>query len=296
MARLDRNRTELSRFLRSRRERITPEEVGLHSTGRRRTPGLRREEVAALAGVGITWYTWLEQGRAIGVSTKFLDAVCRVLKLDAAERRHLYMLTQQRPPVEPGRSSCEVPSIARRLVGQLPESPTYVLNLKWDALLWNKPADRLFGFAGVPSEERNMLWLVFNSELIRSILDPWEDQAREIVSSFKRDYAQAPQDAEMLHLINQLCTMDGQFRDWWRRPEINGPCTGSRSFTLPSAGRVTLAHTLLTFENNKNLRIAYYTAQEEDSPKFRAWLRADGLAGLRPSPASRVVGGLRSAG
>lgn len=100
---MERSRRELSEFLRSRRERLNPADAGLPTSGRRRTPGLRREEVAALAGVGLTWYTWLEQGRDISVSATFLDNLARVLKLDAAERRYLYLLTQQRPPAEPGK-------------------------------------------------------------------------------------------------------------------------------------------------------------------------------------------------
>ena len=111
---LARTRQELAEFLRTRRERIAPETVGLPAGTRRRTKGLRREEVAALSGVGVTWYTWLEQGREIGVSATFLDNLARALQLDAAERRHLFLLAHQRPPVEPGRTWCQVPSLVDR--------------------------------------------------------------------------------------------------------------------------------------------------------------------------------------
>lgn len=154
--RLDRTRTELAEFLRSRRSRITPEEVGLQASGRRRTPGLRREEVAAMAGVGITWYTWLEQGRDIGVSSEFLDDLCKVLKLDSAERRHLYMLAQKRPPKELSQAACTVPAVIRDMLFRLPDNPAFVLNSRWDVLAWNSAGDKLFGFSDQPQGARNM--------------------------------------------------------------------------------------------------------------------------------------------
>lgn len=290
--RLERTRTELAEFLRSRRERITPEELGLQSSGRRRTPGLRREEVAALAGVGITWYTWLEQGRNIGVSAEFLDDLSTVLRLDAAERRHLYMLTQKRPPREPARSACTVPPTALDLLSRLPDSPAFVLNLKWDVLAWNPAADRLFGFAAQPLEQRNMLWMTFADERLRSRLRPWEEQARQILTSFKRDFAQAPQDAEFAALTENLSRMDPDFARWWKRPDIDGVCNGRRAFRLDGLGDIELAHITMTLESDRHLRLVYYTALsagagagahdgagdaelEAGAEAFSAWLHAE---------------------
>ena len=160
MRTLDRTRTELTEFLKSRRERLAPEDVGLPVGRRRRTPGLRREEVAALAGVGVTWYTWLEQGREIGVSADFLDNLARVLKLDAAERRHLFLLAHERPPAEPGKTFCTVPSLAARLIEDLAPHAAYIINLRWDVLASNTPADHLFGFSRHDKGNRNMLRLL----------------------------------------------------------------------------------------------------------------------------------------
>lgn len=274
--RLERTRTELAEFLKSRRERITPEEVGLPASGRRRTPGLRREEVAALAGVGITWYTWLEQGREIGVSSKFLDELCRVLKLDAAERRHLYMLTQRRPPQEPTRTACEVPGIARNLMDKLYDSPAYVLNLKWDILAWNQAAEQLFEFSEVPDEHRNMLWVVFTDERFRNLLDPWEEQAREILTSFKRDYVQAPQDGAVASLVDNLTKIDRTFDQWWKRPDIDGLCSGIRTFKIPHLGKTTLNHMSMTLESDRHLRLVYYNiASAAEQAPFTEWLVKD---------------------
>ncbi len=170
---LKRTRTELGEFLRSRREQVTPEEVGLPVGKRRRTPGLRREEVAALAGVGLTWYTWLEQGRDIRASADFLDRLARTLKLDAIERRHLFLLAHQRLPAEPGKTWCSVPPLVHRLMNDLPTRPAYVLNLRWDVLAWNHAAARLFGFSEHPPEQRNLLWLLFMDTATRALFDPW---------------------------------------------------------------------------------------------------------------------------
>ena len=269
--RLDRTRTELAEFLRSRRQRVSPEEIGLKTSGRRRTPGLRREEVAAMSGVGITWYTWLEQGRDIGVSSEFLDALCKVLKLDAAERRHLYMLTQNRLPKEPARTACTVPPVVHDLLGRLPESPSYVLNLKWDVLAWNESADKLFGFSGQSSEQRNMLWMVFADERLRARLSPWEEQARQILNSFKRDFAHAPQDAEIIALTDNLSRMDPTFKDWWKRSDIDGKCAGRRTFVIEDLGEVELSHMTMTLESDKHLRFVYYAPLAESVAAFSEW-------------------------
>ncbi|NDZ56333.1 helix-turn-helix domain-containing protein [Streptomyces anulatus] len=271
--RMERTRPELAEFLRSRRERVTPREHGLKVSGRRRTPGLRREEVAAMAGVGITWYTWLEQGRDIGVSAEFLDDLSRVLKLDAAERRHLYMLTQKRLPKEPARTACTVPDVAHDLLRRLPASPSYVLNLKWDVLAWNDPADKLFGFSAQPPEQRNMLWMTFADERLRARLSPWEEQARQILTSFKRDFAHAPQDAEIVALTENLSRMDPTFRAWWKRPDIDGACTGRRTFDVEGLGEVALSHITMTLESDRHLRFVYYTPLADGADAFTAWVQ-----------------------
>ena len=273
--RLARTRTELAEFLRNRRSRISPEEVGLQASGRRRTPGLRREEVAAMAGVGITWYTWLEQGRDIGVSSEFLDDLCKVLKLDPAERRHLYMLTQKRPPKESARTAYTVPVVIRDMLFRLPDNPAFVLNLRWDVLAWNGAGDKLFGFSDQPQETRNMLWMTFADERLRARLSPWEEQARRLLTSFKRDFVQSPQDAELISLTENLSRMDDAFRLWWKRPDIDGLCNGKRTFDLDHLGEVTLSHLTMILDNDRQLRLVYYTPLDEATEPFTEWLRSD---------------------
>lgn len=272
---LERSRIELAEFLRSRRERLTPEEVGLPSGGRRRTPGLRREEVATLARVGLSWYTWLEQGREISVSSTFLDNLSRALKLDATERRHLYLLAQQRPPCEPGRTWCVVPPLIIRLIEDLDARPSYVLNLRWDVLAWNDAADRLFGFSEQIPERRNLLWMLFTSKRLRQLLDPWEGQAVQIFSSFRRDFVQGTQDADIVGLVKDLERVAPEFWDWWNRQDIHGPCQGIRYFRLDGIGQMVFEHTTLTVDVDRHLRLVYYAPQVDGAQDatFERWLK-----------------------
>ncbi|BBP70860.1 XRE family transcriptional regulator [Pseudomonas sp. Seg1] len=271
---LERTRQDLAEFLRSRRERISLAEAGLPPTGRRRTPGLRREEVAALAGVGLSWYTWLEQGRDIGVSPAFLDNLCRVLKLDAVERRHLYLLSHQRPPAEEGKTWCVVPQIVHRLMADLPLRPAYVLNLRWDVLAWNPAADKIFKFSEKTPEQRNFLSMLFTDERTKSLFQPWDDQAIQMLSSFRRDYVHASNESDVASLVRELESVSAEFKGWWSRQDIHGPCQGIRHLTIDSFGDVTLEHTTLTIDVERHLRLVYYAPMEQGVAlfKFEKWL------------------------
>ncbi|MDN3555740.1 helix-turn-helix transcriptional regulator [Halomonas maura] len=270
---LKRTRNDLEAFLRTRRERLKPQDVGLPPGRRRRTPGLRREEVAALAGVGVTWYTWLEQGRDIGVSAEFLDNLSRTLRLDAAERRHLFLLTQDRPPVEPGQTWCEVPAMVRRLLDDLSERPCYVLNLRWDVLAWNTVADRIFHFSRLPESERNLLWMLFTDLELRETIDDWEHQAPAILSSFRRDYARADDDPTFASLVKHLDQVSTDFHRWWQRHDVNAPCQGRRRLNIPGVGGVEFDHIMLIADDVRHLRVVYYAALEnqDTSRHFSAW-------------------------
>ena len=273
---LERSRNELAAFLRSRRERISPEQAGLPSGGRRRTPGLRREEVAALAGVGLTWYTWLEQGRDIGVSPAFLDSLCRVLKLDAMERRHLYLLTYQRAPAEQAQTWCVVPKVIHRLMADMPLRPAYVLNLRWDVLAWNPAADKIFPFANTPAPRRNLLWMLFTDERMRSLLCTWEQQAIQMLSSFRRDFAQVSAQSDVAELVRDLEKVSAEFKHWWNRQDIHGPCQSIRHLDIPEFGNISFEHTTLTIDADRHLHLVYYAPCLNDPAhvSFEQWLAA----------------------
>ncbi|MDR3515772.1 MAG: helix-turn-helix transcriptional regulator [Azospirillaceae bacterium] len=257
-SRLAHTRSELADFLRRRRESLSPLDVGLPAGQRRRTPGLRREEVAALAGVGLTWYTWLEQGRDISVSTAFLDHVAGVLRLDETERRHLFLLAHHRPPSTLAKRWCRLPPFVRRLIDDLPTRPAHVLNLRWDVIGWNTSSDRLFGFSEQTEAERNMLWMLFRDDTLSSRIVAWDRHAAQIVASFRRDFAQAPDDPDMLALVGTLCATSRPFHDLWHRHDVHGCCQGKRSFITDSAGLVRYEHASFVIDEDHHLRLVIY--------------------------------------
>ncbi|MCL2892022.1 helix-turn-helix transcriptional regulator [Brenneria tiliae] len=262
MRTLERTRNDLAAFLRTRRERLNPADVGLPSGGRRRTPGLRREEVAALAGVGLTWYTWLEQGRDIGVSATFLDNLARVLKLDAAERRHLFLLAHERPPAEPGKTWCVVPPLVRRLMNDLAPHPAYVLNLRWDVLAFNDPSNILFGFERHPPERRNLLCLLFTDPRFLECIADWEEQAPQMLSSFRRDFVRAPQESDLHELVDELERVSPEFKRWWRQHDVHAPCSGVRKLLIDGHAE-PFDHTSFTIDEDRHLRLVVYARQQE---------------------------------
>lgn len=259
MRSMERTRADLAAFLRLHRERLAPADVGLPSGRRRRTPGLRREEVAALAGVGLTWYTWLEQGREIGVSAAFLDNLARVLKLDASERRHLFLLAHERPPAEPGKTWCVLPPLVRRLMHDLPH-PAFVLNLRWDVVGFNTQADNIFDFASQPPGHRNLLRMLFTHPPLHQRIDNWQQQAPLMLASFRRDYVRAMQEADIVGLVEELEQISPEFKLWWRQHDVQGICSGVRRLIIDDE-IVSFEHTSLTVDEDRHLRLVVYARQ-----------------------------------
>src|SRR5450756_771309 len=181
---------EFGDFLRSRRERLTPSAAGLPSGFRRRTPGLRREEVALLAGVGTTWYTWLEQGRDVRPSAEVLTAIADALRLDPAERRHLFILAD-RPQSEPRADGAEhVPEPLVHMLESMHDQPAYVIGRRWDVLAWNDAAVRVFGdFGKLEGDARNLMHMMFANPAHRRLLADWDDLAPLSLAMFRADSA-----------------------------------------------------------------------------------------------------------
>src|SRR3954454_2249881 len=184
----DRRRDELADFLRNRRASLTPDDVGLPNGGRRRTPGLRREEVAQLAGVGATWYTWLEQGRDVRASLEVLEAISSALRLTRAERAHLILLGrgEEAPPCK---SPVERASASlRRLIANLGTNPAYIIGRRWDYLAWNDAATALLGdFGALPRSARNHVWQTFMAPRRRALFTDWELTYPLLVAKFRAD-------------------------------------------------------------------------------------------------------------
>lgn len=255
---LDRTRKELSDFLRRRRERLAPAEVGLPTGGRRRTPGLRREEVAALAGVGVTWYTWFEQGREIGVSEAFLLSIARALKLDDADCCHLFLLAQHRPPAPEAQHWPSVTPLVQQIMDELTAKPAYVINLRWDVVAWNAAANGLFGFGEKERPERNLLRMIFADPALRRRLPAWNGDAPQLLASFRRDLAMAPHDPAMLALAEELKRLSADFRRWWEEPDARGYSRGVTAILDEGSVAEAFEHEMLTVDEHRHLRMIVY--------------------------------------
>jgi transcriptional regulator with XRE-family HTH domain len=254
-------RRELSDFLRNRRGRIAPADVGLPATSRRRTPGLRREEVAQLAGVSATWYTWLEQKRPIGVSSGVLENLARVLRLDPAERMQLFQLALRQPILD-SRSRAETVSPAlRRLLDETNPIPALVLGRRWDVLAWNRAILAFFvDFEQVPANERNMLWLVFTNSALRSLIVDWPTRAKDTLARFRADYGRHAGDAHFVQLVERLKSVSAEFAEWWPRHDIL-PMTGSRyAYDHPLTGRMIVEGTTFSVVDDPELRLIMFLA------------------------------------
>ena len=256
-------RRELSEFVMSRRKTSRPEDVGLMPGPRRRTPGLRREEVAQLAGVGVTWYTWFEQGRDIRVSTHFLENVCRALCLTATERAHLFTLAQHRPPPH---STVELPTVThavQAMLSSLP-NPAYITTQRWDVVAWNKSAVKLFlDYSLIPSEKRNHLWLVFTDPKWRRLLLDWEEVARDMLANVRINYARANGDPTFDELVAALEDASPEFRRWWPLQSVYSRSEGVKRLRDESMGEVQLEHTAFLVEGAPQLRMVIYTPVSE---------------------------------
>ena len=268
-------------FLRSRRERLTPAAVGLPEGTRRRTPGLRREEVALLAGVGATWYTWLEQGRDVRASAEVLGALARALKLDEAERQHLFALNGH---VLPHRSIGPevVPESLHRMLASLTAQPALVLGRRWDVLLWNRAAEVLFGnYDGLEGDARNIMHNIFANERHRRLLVDWEEMARAAIAIFRADSVRYTGDPDFERLIALLKKASPEFRRWWPKQEVRAPLSGNKRIQHPKAGRMVFEHTNFAAIGQGDLRLVVYTPLEEAQTieKMERLLReADGRA------------------
>lgn len=237
-------RRVLAEFLRSRRERLTPQAAGILAGPRRRTPGLRREEVAQLSGVSVTWYTWLEQARDITVSRQVLTSLARALMLSSIERRHLFALAGVPLPEQPaGRSPG--PAL-QQLVDALEPCPAYLLDANWDLVGWNRAEAGLIGDPGqLEPAERNLLWLMFMDPAIRSLMVDWEGQAQNLVAQFRADARQGFGDPRFEQLTGELREASAEFRTWWEAHDIADFGSNRRSFRHPWVGALTFDYVKL---------------------------------------------------
>ena len=232
---------------------------------RRRTPGLRREEVALLAGVGVTWYTWLEQGRQINASTQVLDAVARTLRLDRAEREHLYRLAEATPL----RTECvrqAVPDAIREIVHSLEPLPASLVNSRFDILLSNDASEELFWeWHSMPCIHKNTLWCVVTEPSARGKFPEYEAQVRYMVARLRSDYSRHIGDPDWEEDIRRLASLSREFAELWERHEVAEPEPRMVTYIHPRAGSLNLASSELNVPDMPEARIVVYTPRDADT-------------------------------
>ncbi|WP_433679438.1 helix-turn-helix transcriptional regulator [Nocardia sp. CA-119907] len=266
---LDR-RAELGEFLRSRRARLSPEQVGLPDYGsRRRVPGLRREELAMLAGVSVDHYVRLEQGRTLHFSESVLDAVAQALRLNQVEREHLYRLARPWSGDEP-QSEQQVRPGLRRLLDAAADVPAYIVGRGTNVLAWNPLAAALItDFGALPPRERNLARLVFLDEGMRELYEDWPAKAADVVAYLRLDMARNPGDAGIASLIEELSATSADFRDTWERHELKDKTHGQYVYLHPVVGRLDLGYETLRLPDDPDQALIMHTT-EPDSPSATA--------------------------
>ncbi|MEV6973852.1 helix-turn-helix transcriptional regulator [Kitasatospora sp. NPDC093806] len=261
----DPRRNELAAFLRSRRERITPEQVGLPMTGRRRTPGLRREEVAQLAAVGVTWYTWLEQGREIQVSVQVLDAVARALLLDASERAHLFALAGAEDPTPVVECPTVSPGV-RMTLEQMAPYPAAVINSRYDVLAHNAQYAGIVGdLEALPPEDRNLMWLAFTPSRFHEVLVDHEEERHVMVARFRSGMGEHGAEPAWRTLLCRLRKASPAFDAAWQRHDVLRPGNGLKRFLVPEVGLLRLDYTSFWLGPTQGSRMIVYTPRDEET-------------------------------
>jgi transcriptional regulator with XRE-family HTH domain len=253
----------LGQLLRSRRERLVPADVGLPASQRRRTAGLRREEVALLASLSTTYYTFLEQGRPVRPSAQVLDALAAALRMSAAERRYLHVLAygengdRQTDGAPPERLD---PAVAA-LVQRLEPFPTMVKGRRWDVLAANPAARELFADFAVPSTtERNLVRWMFTTDQAREVYLEWEPEARAMLGRFRLAAARHPDDPDVRALIADLQRDSPHVRDWWPRHDVAAIGSGSKKLRHPRFGPVEYSHVVLQVADQPDQTLVTYSA------------------------------------
>ncbi|MFK0170484.1 helix-turn-helix transcriptional regulator [Streptomyces sp. NPDC090306] len=250
-------RQELAEFLRGPTARRTPAEAGLPTFGRRRTPGLRREEVATLAGVSVTWYTWLEQARRIRVSRQILGSLAGALGLDDIERAHLFRLADE-PPPDRAPSATELPSQYQVLLAHLDPNPAFVVNPRFDILAWNRGCELLYGDLGaLPKERRNVLWLTFTAPEVREMVRDWEAEAALTVALFRTQASDAVLAPGITGLVAELAAASPDFARLWERKDLAPFVPQARTIDHPLLGEVTLDYVKLHLSNDDKTLVSY---------------------------------------
>ncbi len=277
-------RAELADFLKSRRARLRPEQFDLQTFNKRRTPGLRREEVAQLAGLGVSWYTWLEQGRDIQVSDQVLERLASVLQLNEAERCHLFALARSSKP-RPVQVNAPLPqdTVYQAILDGLGLYPAQIYDRRLTAVAWNESASRVFGdYTSRSERERNATWSVFMNPIWKKRLLHWEQSARQSVALLHAASDRYPDDVWLQELIADLQRASPEFRAWWPLHDVLLMCGGADAGAInhPLVGRLMLRPTTLVLPERPDLQMVVQTPQGDTEAKLRTLMNAGNQAAL----------------
>jgi transcriptional regulator with XRE-family HTH domain len=282
----DPRRAELADFLRTRRTALSPESAGFPSSLRRRTPGLRREEVAELANISVALYTWLEQGRDVPVSTRTIDAIADALQLEPSERSHVQRL------VRPGQSELreEISPALRRVACSLRSHPLFVLDHAWDIVLHNDAAHAVFDTLDPASDadegSHNMLESVFTECRFRSLFDDWEMIAKGVIEQFRLDYAIYADDPRSQEVVENLLAASPLFRKLWEQHRVREFPEGLRELRHPVAGTLVLEPTVYAVIESPGLRVMLFTPFDAQTAERIEALVAGGARAQSDAPAT----------
>ncbi|WP_030411208.1 helix-turn-helix transcriptional regulator [Streptomyces sp. NRRL S-1448] len=273
---------ELGDFLRSRRARIQPEEVGLPGHGRRRVPGLRREEVAQLAGVSVDYYIRLEQGRGPSVSDAVLDAVGRVLRLDDTEQEYLRTVARPAPAARRRAAAGSAPQKVRPglrlLLDSIDKVPAFILGRRMDVLAWNALGDAVVGFSQMPPAERNMPRQVFLNPQAREVYPDWPAVAAETVAYLRLDAGSHPHDRQLATLVGELSLGSEDFRRLWADHLVKEKTAGAKRMRHPVVGELTMPYETLTVSGEPDQMLVVYTPEPGSQTEERLRLLASWAA------------------
>ena len=262
---------QLGDLLRTRRDRLRPGDVGLPEGTRRRARGLRREEVAGLAGISTTYYTFLEQGRDVRPSRQVLDALARALRMDAAERAHLHQLVHG--AAAPVLAAETLDPQVTALVDRLDPSPAYVTGRTWDVLAANRAARLLWtDWPSLPTPDRNMLWWTFTDPTARTVLVEWETEAAVLLGRFRAASARHPGDPAFTALLERLRAASPQARAWWARHDVTALSSGVKRLRHPLLGELSLRHLVLQVADDPEQKLVTFTADEADQERLAVLL------------------------
>jgi transcriptional regulator with XRE-family HTH domain len=272
------HRSEFGDFLKARRAELSPPQVGLPETGKRRVPGLRREEVAQLAAISADYYMRLEQGR-LAPSAPVLEALSRALRLDDDQRSYLSELAGKDTSRPRRRPRQTIRPSLQRLLDDLRFTPALVLGRRMDILAWNPLAAALVtDFGQIPKNKRNYIRLVFTDPAMRSLYADWDTVAHTCVALLRREAAQYPDDPQLTALVGELSVRDGQFRQWWAAHHVAGRRLGTKTLHHPVVGDLSLDWEALTCASDADQQLITWTAAPDGPTRDRLRILASWTA------------------